>query len=457
MMDSHGKVMYMEQTVPSGKHWDADETIQMLTAADGLNPDKYIVATYYVETPSPDIVSYSVGVALQQTIGTWLKVQGQTPGLMEEHGGRVTQIFKVPSASQSYFIQIAYPVSNVTSDFELLLATVMGEISWWVAESAGFATKLLDLEFPEPFLREFSGPKFGLSGIREYLSVKDRPILNSMIKPCTGQHTDSHVRVFKETAFGGVDHIKDDEVLGDISINPLYERLSKCMEIVDQKKSETGESTMYSLNITTRSDRILEKAEIAVQAGANGLMIDSSAGLGPLRMLAEDPSIRVPILYHPCFNGGMVASERSGLSFPLLAKLVRMAGADAMVLYSYLGKIPSATKNSNLQVLGQATCQLHSKKAMGCLLAAGIHPGLVPVLLNDFGPEIIIGAGGAVHGHPDGSRAGARAMRQAIDAAINQNSLEDAAKTHSELRVALEKWGTPKNIEEAKRLYALRG
>jgi len=447
----------MQQTGFSGKRWDAAETIQMLTASDGLNPDKYILATYYVETPSADIVGYSVGVALQQTIGTWVKIQGQTPDLMEEYGGRVTQIFKVPATSQCYFIQIAYPVSNVTSDFELLLATVMGEISWWVAESAGFATKLLDLKFPESFLREFGGPKFGLSSIREYLSVKDRPILNSMIKPCTGQHTDAHVEVFKETAFGGVDHIKDDEVLGDIPINPLYERLSKCMEVVDQKKSETGENTMYSINITTRSDRILEKAEMAVQAGANGLLIDSSAGLGPLRMLAEDPSIKVPILYHPCFNGGMVASERSGLSFPLLAKLVRIAGADAMVLYSYLGKTPSATKNSNLQVLGQAMCQLPGKKTMGCLLAGGIHPGLVPVLLNDFGPEIIIGAGGAVHGHPNGSRAGARAMRQAIDAAVNQNSLEVAATDHAELRVALEKWGVPKNVEETKRLYALRG
>jgi 2,3-diketo-5-methylthiopentyl-1-phosphate enolase len=194
-----------------------------------------------------------------------------------------------------------------------------------------------------------------------------------------------------------------------------------------------------------------------VQAGANGLLIDSSAGFGSLRMLAEDPSIKVPILYHPCFDGTMVTSERSGLSFPLLAKLVRIAGADVMVLYSYLGKIPSATKNSNLQVLGQAMCSLHGKMAMGCLVAAGVHPGLVPALLNDFGPEIIVGAGGAVHGHPKGSRAGARAMRQAIDAVMNHTSLEEAAGKHEELRLALEKWGTPKDVEESKRLYALRG
>jgi 2,3-diketo-5-methylthiopentyl-1-phosphate enolase len=447
----------MQPTKSRTEKWDAVNALQVLAASDGLDQDKYVVATYYVETPSPDIVKYSAGVALQQTVGTWVRVQGETPSLMEEHGGRVTQIFKVPGTSQSYLIQIAYPTSNLTADFELLLATVMGEISWWVAESPAFATKLVDLQFPKSFLQEFSGPKSGLPGIREYLRVYDRPILNSMVKPCTGQPTEAHVETFREAAFGGVDHIKDDEVLGDIPINPLYERLSKCMEVVDQKKSETGEQTLYSINITTRSDRILEKAEKAVQAGANGLLLDSSAGFGPLRMLAEDPSIKVPILYHPCFNGAMVASERSGLSFPLLAKLVRIAGADAMVLYSYLGKIPSATKTGNQQVLGQATCPLQAKKAMGCLIAAGIHPGLVPLLLNDFGTEIIIGAGGAIHGHPEGSRAGARAMRQALDAAMKKKPLEEEAGSHAELRVALEKWGAPRNVDESKKLYALRG
>jgi ribulose 1,5-bisphosphate carboxylase large subunit-like protein len=228
------------------------------------------------------------------------------------------------------------------------------------------------------------------------------------------------------------------------------------MEIVDRKRAETGENTLYSINITTRSDRILEKAEKAVQAGANAIMLASSAGLGVLRMLAEDPSIKVPILYHPCFNGTMVASEKSGLSFTLLAKLIRMAGADATILFSYIGKIPSVTRDTDLHVLAQASSPLQGKKATACVLAAGIHPGLVPVLLEDFGPEIIIGAGGAIHGHPDGSMGGAKAMRQAIDAAVKRIPLGEHAAKHRELKIALEKWGTPKTVEESKKLYALR-
>jgi ribulose 1,5-bisphosphate carboxylase large subunit-like protein len=96
------------------------------------------------------------------------------------------------------------------------------------------------------------------------------------------------------------------------------------------------------------------------------------------------------------------------------------------------------------------------KKATACVLAAGIHPGLVPTLLEDFGPEIVIGAGGAIHGHPDGSRGGAKAMRQAIDAAVERIPLEEHASMNRELKIALEKWGAPKTVEESKKLYTLR-
>jgi len=445
------------QARPLSRSSEAFDTLQMLGAADGLDAEEYIFATYYIETPSTDLVKFSIGVALEQTTGTWVKVLGETYDMREKHAAKITQLFKIPGTQQSYIIEIAFPTSNLSPDFELLMATVAGNISWWVSESTGFAIKLLNLNFPKSYLTTFKGPKFGLAGIREYLGIKERPILDSMIKPCTGHTTDMHVKLFKEAAYGGVDHIKDDELLGDISINPLFDRLSKCMEIVDRKYSETGERTLYTINITTRSDKILEKAEKAIQAGANGLMLDSSVGFGPLRMLAEDPSIKVPLLYHPCSSGTMVAAEKGGITHPLLAKMIRLSGADIMVLYTYLGKFIGATKESNYQVLAQTQCAMQGKKTTACLLGGGTHPGLVPLLLDAFGPDTIIGAGGAVHGHPDGSRAGAMAMRQAIDAAMSGTPIELYAEKHTELKAALEKWGIPKSSEESKKLYALAG
>jgi len=116
----------MNQSEWSSKIMEAKDTLQMLAATDGVDQDQFVIATYYVETPSPDIVKYAVGVAVQQTTGTWVKVHGESSDLKEQHGGKVTQIFKVPGSTPSYIIQIAYPISNLTADFETLLATVMG-------------------------------------------------------------------------------------------------------------------------------------------------------------------------------------------------------------------------------------------------------------------------------------------------------------------------------------------
>ncbi|MEM4156628.1 MAG: RuBisCO large subunit C-terminal-like domain-containing protein, partial [Archaeoglobaceae archaeon] len=44
-------------------------------------------------------------------------------------------------------------------------------------------------------------------------------------------------------------------------------------------------------------------------------------------------------------------------------------------------------------------------------------------------------------GHPDGAKAGAIAVRQALDAIMSGVSIEEFAKSHKELARALEKWG----------------
>jgi ribulose-bisphosphate carboxylase large chain len=65
---------------------------------------------------------------------------------------------------------------------------------------------------------------------------------------------------------------------------------------------------------------------------------------------------------------------------------------------------------------------------------------MVPKLVEIFGKDTVIQAGGGIHGHPEGTIVGARAMRQALDAAMKGVSLREYAKDHAELEKALEKW-----------------
>jgi len=71
----------------------------------------------------------------------------------------------------------------------------------------------------------------------------------------------------------------------------------------------------------------------------------------------------------------------------------------------------------------------------------GIYPGVVPFLLEELGNDVVVAAGGAVHGHPNGAFAGAKALRQAITALMSGITLEEAAKEYKELKSALDLWG----------------
>ncbi|MCX5777059.1 MAG: RuBisCO large subunit C-terminal-like domain-containing protein, partial [Candidatus Firestonebacteria bacterium] len=55
----------------------------------------------------------------------------------------------------------------------------------------------------------------------------------------------------------------------------------------------------------------------------------------------------------------------------------------------------------------------------------------------------IIGAGGGIHAHPMGLKAGVKAFHQAIEAVNKKVPLAKAAEKNKELKAALDKWGTP--------------
>lgn len=70
--------------------------------------------------------------------------------------------------------------------------------------------------------------------------------------------------------------------------------------------------------------------------------------------------------------------------------------------------------------------------------SAGIHPGMVPLLMKDFGIDHIINAGGGIHGHPNGAAGGGRAFRAIIDAVLEAEPVEEKAKRSPDLKLALE-------------------
>jgi 2,3-diketo-5-methylthiopentyl-1-phosphate enolase len=165
-----------------------------------------------------------------------------------------------------------------------------------------------------------------------------------------------------------------------------------------------------------------------------------TVGTSAIAMLAEDPAIGVPILGHFAAAGGLYAGPWSGIAPHLvMGMLPRLAGADVLVYPSPYGSL-RFERSEHLRLADAMTAPLHGIRPAMPMPGGGLHAGMVPLLLGELGPDHAFGAGGSIHGHPMGTTAGARAIRQAFDAAASGRPLAEAAREHPELAAALEAW-----------------
>ena len=412
---------------------------------DGFDRQDYIIATFFIEEkPDTDIIKFSEILAVDISTGTWTAVKGETEEMRQKYAAKVISAHEVPNYEfelpvnldfRRYVVSIAVPFVNIGPQIPMLLTTIIGNVS------VMGKIKLLDIEFPRKCLEDFCGPRFGIEGIRDLLKVHKRPLLNNMIKPCTGFVPQVGAEFFYGAAVGGVDIIKDDELLSETPYNNRIERIKQYMKMADKADSMKGEKTLYAVNITDRADRLLDNAKRAIDAGANALMVNYlTQGISEMRCLAENDDINVPILAHLDFSGVMYANPYGGLSSHLvLGKLARLAGADMIVYPVESGKYRLLDEKYR-QIAYDLLLPWHNIKSTLPIPAGGLSAKLVPKIIKDIGYDCAISAGGAIHGHPMGAIAGAKALRQAIDAIVSGVSLEDYASSHEELKAALEKW-----------------
>lgn len=377
-----------------------------------------------------------------QSTGTWIEIPGESDVASRRHEARVLAIeaiedgtVELEGRSQDVVVRIAYPAHNIGGQIPLLLATVLGE-----GASSG-EIRLLDLELPPTFTAAFSGPRLGIAGIRERLGVFGRPLVITVIKPALGLSPRQSGAVVREAARGGSDAIKDDELLVEHPWSGLEDRVREHERAASQAYEETGQRTICFTNVTDRPDRLVERALRAVEAGASGLMVDFvTVGVAAVAMLAEHPGLAVPILGHLAMAGALYAAPRTGMSSHLiLGTLPRLAGADAVVYPSPIGTLRFAHAEHLRVAAALADERLGVRRCLP-VVGGGIHPGTVGPLIDDLGLDAAFDAGGAVHGHPMGTAAGARALRQAIDATIGGEGLTAAAGHQPELAAALRAW-----------------
>ncbi|MGE5221977.1 MAG: RuBisCO large subunit C-terminal-like domain-containing protein [Omnitrophica WOR_2 bacterium] len=409
---------------------------------ESINHDRYIVATYYIEDTleDQDWVEHLTNVqrmALEGSTSSWMRVAEDSGEVREKLTSKVLGYYEVPIGkphTKAAVIQLGFPIDawDINLNVPMMLLTIAGNVF-------AFSTKarLLDVYFPKELAQRFKGPKYGIQGIREKLGVYDRPLILHIIKPKMGMTPEETANQVYQTALGGADLCKDDEMLSELDNSPWEKRLETVLKSIDKAERETGHKMLYMLSITDEINKVNEKARKAVAMGASGLLLAYSTGPSMLRLLTEDPEVKAPVLLHVSH----MLSQIPMISFPVFSKLCRLCGADMMLSPCMWTSIPMVSPEESARNYQVMVAPMYHIKPTFPMPAAGMYPGLVPVLMEEFGIDQIIPAGGGMLGHKMGYTAGAKAWRQAIDATLKGISLQEAAKSEPELRAAIEQWG----------------
>ena len=429
-----------------------------------------LIASFLIRAPAWETMRRAVGaVAAESSVGTWTGLYA----LRYAHVRRVAaRVFEI---RRDGWVKIAYPEEHFEpGNMSQILASVAGNV---FGMKAVRSLRLQDIRWTKKLIKSFPGPQFGISGVRKLFKVRKRPLMLSVAKPKVGMTTREHARVGYEIWTGGLDLLKDDENLTNQRFNPFERRVIESLKLRDKAEKETGERKSYLINVTAPNCReMIRRAKFVADQGGEYAMIDiittGWTALATLREACDD--LGLAIHAHRAMHAAMTRTPHHGISMICIAEIARLLGVDQLHIGTAgVGKLvggkeevqkikehiteehihetmdhtsqsqrhlthATIAENPRLHTLGE---NWYGTKAVFPVASGGLHPGVVEFVLDRLGTNIMLQLGGGVHGHPRGSYAGAKAMREAVEAYLEGVPLEEAARRSKELRMALERWG----------------
>lgn len=388
-----------------------------------------LICEFIVEPEGVSLKEAAGAIAAESSIGTWTELSTMRSYVTDLHA----TVFKIDGET----IGIAYPAELFEyGNMPNILSSIAGNVF-------GLKTlrnlRLEDMHIPRRLVKTFKGPRYGIDGVREVTGVYGRPLLGTIIKPKIGLRTRDHAKVAYEAWVGGCDIVKDDENLSSQRFNPFEDRVIETLEMRDRAEGETGERKMYMVNVTAETEEMLRRASFVEEQGGEYVMVDIlTCGWSALQTL-RNRDLNLVIHAHRAGHAAFTRNPKHGISMGVVAKIIRIIGLDQLHVGAAFGKMSEGEGEvkRNCEVLRG---DLYGLKGVMPVASGGLHPRTVPPLIENFGSDIVIQAGGGIHGHPGGTISGAKAMRQAIEASVKGVRLDDYARSHPELAQALKFW-----------------
>jgi len=389
-----------------------------------------MVCSFYLE-PSAGVTLTKAAedVAAESSIGTWTEVATMSDRI-KKMGAKVFSIRKNT-------VKVAYPEELFEKgNLSQILSSVAGNIFGMKAIKN---LRLLDIDFNEGIAKSFKGPEIGLEDVRKITGIYNRPLLGTIFKPKLGLTPKEMEKQAHIVYSNGIDWAKDDENLASMRFNKFEERVQRMLGVVDRIYSEEGRRVIYAPNTTGPVDDMIKRAELVRSLGGRCIMVDVlTVGWSALQYLRKQNLGRI-VHGHRAMHAALTRNRKHGVSMMVLAKCSRLVGVSALHTGTIFGKMEGDREDvSELNKFLKS--DFYGMKKVMPIASGGLHPGLVPNLYNALGKDVIINFGGGLWGHPQGSAAGAKAIRQSLDAALKGVPLAKYAESHEELKAALKKW-----------------
>ena len=404
---------------------------------ESVDTTKYFIAKYSLK--SNDMLKAASGIAIGQSIGNpSVRLDSETTELLENHLAIILDHPENLKNKKEAIVKIAYPIKNFDLEQDgvtQLICTVMGG-QMDIEEI--LSCRLLDLEFPEVFLKTFKGPKIGMNEIKKRTNCFNRPLLGGIVKPKTGLDIETLKQVCKNMVIGGVDFIKEDEILGNPSCCPFEERVKIVNDVVQNEAAKLNKEVFYAPCVNSDLPYLLKRIEFLVEQNIKAYHVNIWAGVNMYKYLRSF-DFNIAMFYQK--SGDRVLTDKNNaysISWSVLLKLARISGADFIHTGMWGGYLSDTKEDlSEWMSILTSTHDLGFNKTVPSF-SCGAHPGLVDTTIKNFGNHVMMSLGGSLHGHPDGTISGAKAMRQAFD--LNIDKKLDHSKL-TEYNKAIEKWG----------------
>lgn len=381
--------------------------------------DTHFFVTYSFTRNNILLNEVAWNIAIGQSVGNpTVRNKWETDELFLNHS------CKIITTKNDREVCIAFPYINLNwkeDGISQLLCMIQGGQS----DIQGIdSCRVIDIEIPK---LEPLEPTYGISGMRKFCGDKNKPLLGGIIKPKTGISKHVLLEMVKQMIDGGVNFIKEDEILSNPIFCPIEERTELVMNYIHKH----GHKVIYSVCINSDPGYILNRVKTVASLGGNSVHINFWSGLGVYKSIRE---LNLPIFIHFQRSGIETITNRYnyfGIDWKVICKLAAISGVDSI----HVGMLGGYGKDSKEGLL--PTINLLQSYNVIPALSCGMHPGLVEYIRSFLGDDWMANCGGAIHGHPSGTEVGARAMREAIDRNYGQAYGE-----------AVTKWGVKIDVNQ---------